>query len=422
MPTLTTRRQRAAAERRRNSWKVALALLGALGLHLVLLPIIVWVAAHWPRTPLKGVPPRAPLQLTILPPTDAPPARPSEPAAPYMRTTEEQQADKKVEDPNFISDHDTLAASEQPATGDQPLPSQEGRKSDAFEFNNTNYRPGPTPSEAASAAPAAAAQKKDEEGKQNDAPAPAATPLPSKHRAPRQKSDAISSPDGALAAAEPTASPEPPAPTPEKAEDLATNVPPPDKQMQSRTAPSNQSNPSIVPNPGLPKKPGYQPMTRQTVYKGNINNRGKPAVQAKGNAARPSISRTSRTTVGCAVVPTDERWDGRVVSVGQDVGPLLRGQFRTSAPGASVSKRIEHERALGGISMGSVHGRGHSTYPPAGARRIAGRTRWRWNWTSSSWSNPGRRRPGESEFQPGNSERFERMTFALPPVLANAFF
>ena len=350
MPTLTTRRQRAAAERRRNSWKVALALLGALGLHLVLLPIIVWVATHWPRTPLKGVPPRAPLQVTILPLTDAPPARPNEPAAPYMRTTEEQQADKKVEDPNFISDHDTLAASEQPATGDQPLPSQEGRKSDAFEFANTNYRPGPTPSEAASAAPAAAAQKKNEEGKQNDAPAPAATPLPAKHRTPRQKSDATSSPDGALAAAEPTASPEPPAPTPEKAEDLATNVPPPDKQMQSRTAPSNQSNPSIVPNPGLPKKPGYQPLTRETVFKGSINNRGKSAVQAIGTPMGRYIKNVQDAIGALWYYRTDEKMD--VLSVGQiKVHFVIDGSGRarqvkvTSGSGTS---------ALANVSTGAI--------------------------------------------------------------------
>ena len=350
MPTLTTRQQRAAAERRRNSWKAALALLGALLLHLILLPIIVWVASHWPKAPLKGIPPHGPIQLTLLPPTEATPAPANQNAAPYMRTTEDQTADKKVEDPNFISDHDTIAASELPATGDKPLPSQNGRKNDSFDFADTNYRPGPTPSEAASAAPSAAAQKKNEEGKQNDAPAPAATPLPSKHRTPRSKSAATPSSDGELAAAEPTASPEPPAPTPEKAEDTATNVPPPDKRMQSRTAPSNQSNPSLVPNPGLPKTPGYQPLTRQTVFKGNINNRGKSAVQAIGTPMGRYIKNIQDSIGALWYYKTEEKMD--VLSVGQ-----VKIHFVVDSSGRARQVKVtsgSSTSALASVSLGAV--------------------------------------------------------------------
>ena len=349
MPTLTTRQQRAAAERRRNSWKAALALLAALLLHLILLPIIVWVASHWPKAPLKGVPPRAPIRLTLLPP-EATPGPANQPTAPYMRTTDEQKADQPVVDPNFISDHDTTAKSELPATGDQPLPSQDGRKSDDFEFSKTNYRPGPTPSEAASAAPAAAAQKLSEAGKQNEAPAPSATPLPTKHRAPRKNSDSTPSPEGELATAEPTASPEPPAPTPEKAEDLAANVPPADTRMQSRTAPSNQSTASLVPNPGLPKPPGYQKMTQPTVFKGSINNRGKSAVAAIGTPLGRYFKNIEDSIGALWYFRTDEKMD--VLSVSQ-----VTIHFVVDSSGRARQVKVikgSGNSALATVSIGSV--------------------------------------------------------------------
>ena len=349
MPTLTTRQQRAAAERKRNTWKVILALGGALVLHLLLLPIIVWVASHWPKAPIKGIA-RAPLQLTILPPTEATPAPAANSnAAPYMRTTEDQTADKKVEDPNFISDHDTLAASENPANGDKPLPSQNGRKSDSFEFADTNYRPGPTPSEAASAPPAPSAQKRTEEGKQNEAPAPTATPLPAKHRTPK-KSEATPSPEGELAAAEPTASPEPPAPTPEKPEDVATNVPPQDKRQQSRSQPSNQSNPSLVPNPGLPKTPGYQPQTRQPIATGSINNRGKAAVQAIGTPMGRYIKNVQDSIGALWYYRVDEKMD--VLSTGQ-----VKLHFFVDRSGKARQVRVtsgSSTSALASVSTGAV--------------------------------------------------------------------
>ena len=45
----------------------------------------------------------------------------------YLRTNDDQKTDQKPVDSMFESDKDTAAASEQPAKGDAPLPTQEGK-------------------------------------------------------------------------------------------------------------------------------------------------------------------------------------------------------------------------------------------------------------------------------------------------------
>ena len=351
MPTLTPRQKRAAADKRRTI-KVIVAVLGALVLHLILLPLIVLVAAHWPKSHLQGKA-MAPLRLTLMP-SASPTPEPSGPGNKpnYMRTTAEQEAKEKPNDPDFISDKDTKGASEQPANGAKPIPSQQGRESEALEFANTPYRPGKEASEAASAAPAAPPQTRTEDQKPTPAPEATATPLPNKSRAKRKPtSTSTPAPNGELAAAtpEPSAAPEPPVPTPEKDEETGSTPPPPNRQ-QSRSQPSTQSNPSLVQSPGLQRPPGYQPMTQQNKVTGSINNRGKSAVTAMGTPLGRYTKIVEDSIGALWYYKVDERMD--VLSTGQ-----VKLHFYVDGTGKAKQVRVSAgnaNSALAGVSTGAV--------------------------------------------------------------------
>ena len=351
MPTLTPRQKRAAADKRRTL-KVIIAVLGALVLHLVLLPLIVLVAAHWPKSHLQGKP-MGPLRLTLMP-SASPTPEPSGPGNKpnYMRTTAEQESKEKPTDPDFISDKDTKGASEQPANGAKPIPSQQGRQSDSLEFADTNYRPGKEASEAASAAPAAPPQQQTQDQKPTPAPEATATPLPNKSRAKRKPTaTATPAPNGELAAAtpEPSAAPDAPIPTPEK-DDETGNTPPPPNRQQSRSQPAVQSNPSLVPNPGLQRPPGYQPMTRQSIATGNINNRGKSAVTAMGTPLGRYTKSVEDSIGALWYYRVDEKMD--VLSTGQ-----VKLHFYVDSSGKAKQVRVSSgnaNSALASVSTGAV--------------------------------------------------------------------
>ncbi len=369
MPTLTMRQQRAATDRRRTR-KVVLAIVGSLLLHGLLLLVLGWVLPHWPRNHLKGKP-LAPLRLTLLPPTETPPAGPdAQKDQEYMRTLDEQKTEEKVKDPNFISDKDTLAASDQPATGDKPLPDQEGKKVPTFDFDTRNYRPGKEAQDAASAAQAAPAQPRTVEQKP-EAPSPTATPLPKKSR-PRKNptAQATPPPDADLAApkAEPSASPEPPAPTPEKPDTEEGNTPPPPTQRQSRNQPTVPGNPTLVPNPGLPKTPGYQPQTIQSKITGNINNRGRSAVQAIGTPMGRYIKSVQDAVGALWYYRVDEKTG--VLSDEQ-----VKINFHVDRTGKAVRVHVvdgNHNGALASVSTGSILDADIPPIPPEVASMLAG--------------------------------------------------
>lgn len=355
MPTLTTRQQRAAASKRRTV-KVIFAVIGSLILHFLIVLAVLWIVPHWPKPHYQGKPMSGPLRLQILPPDSPtpPPSGPADAAHPqYMRTTDSQKSDTTPTDPNFISDKDTLAAAEQPAAGDKPLPTQQGRESEEFDFDTTQYRPGKTAQDAASNAPAPQSQAQTQQEQKTETPAPSATPLPKKSRPRRQDTNqATPVPNGELAMnkAEPSATPEPPAPTPEKPEDETANTPPKPTQRQNRSESAAQSNPSIVQNQGPVKPPGYQPMTRQTKAVGSINNRGKPAVQAIGTPLGRYI-KTVQDSIGALwYYRTEEKMD--LLSTGQ-----VKINFFVERNGHTARVKVisgSQNSALSSVSTGAV--------------------------------------------------------------------
>ena len=221
MPTLVTRPIRRPPNRKRTLF-IFLAVLGALLIHALLFLAVIWVVPHWPRGRIRAR--SHPIELTMLPPTLATP-EPSGPAdagkptpPPYIRTTDDQAADKPPDDPAFISSQDTKAASELAATGNKPLPDTEGKNVPAFDFEPRPYRLGTKAADAATSAPSAEATPQAAVSTPPPTPPPVnkKPPLPGKSR-PTHKPTAQVTPDtGDLATLKPddSPSPEPPIPTP----------------------------------------------------------------------------------------------------------------------------------------------------------------------------------------------------------------
>ncbi len=175
------------------------------------------------------------IQVTMV---DPPPPADEEPQ--YLSTVESQRSATAPENPAFESDKDTRAASEAPATGDVPLPTQNGEESPATQFEDREFTPGKEPQPAAPAS-------------------------------------------------EPTRPTEPPTPAPEKAIPKPTPRQPASEiallqpvrpQATPRPTPEDVELPKPETKPASPVLPGYQPQTRVTRLKGNISNRGRAAADA----------------------------------------------------------------------------------------------------------------------------------------------
>lgn len=268
MPTLAPRNLRQAPPRRRSlKAKIVAAMLGSLLLHAVLLLVLGWVVPHWPHAKVRVRPP--PIHLTLAPSNPVATAPAGTPPSQYIRTLEEQKAQHAPVNAQLISDKDTNAAAELAATGDKPLPTQQGREIPTYDFETRPYRPGKNAEDAASAAPAAPPSP-DQPSKtpDNKKPAPHTKVLHPPKAAPTPKSA------GELAALPPDASPTPEPPTPTETPDEAS-APPPRPSQVATTNPSVNSR-------GLQHLPGYQPQTIKSKVSGNISNRGIAAPEALG--------------------------------------------------------------------------------------------------------------------------------------------
>ena len=225
--TLTTWRE----ERRR---KTVGALIASVVIHFLIILLVALALAFRPPVFVPQAD-EAPVELTIVAPESRPNQKPS-----YVETSESQQADKPPEDAPFESDKDTRAASPLSATGDAPVPSQDGTENPALSFENKDYTAGP---QARPSTPAV-------EPRQETAPEPKAEPT-----------------------AEPKAVPKF---TPRPGTQLALLEPP-----KPQTTPRPQSEKAVQQQQTqVPQPPGYQPQTRITRIRGNISNRGRSAVSA----------------------------------------------------------------------------------------------------------------------------------------------
>jgi outer membrane biosynthesis protein TonB len=214
----------ALLDRKQEFRKIFWALLAALLIHLVVaFGLAAFGGAFAPALPVED----KPVELTIVDLAPAAPAVPKNPA--FMETDESKQAPEPKEK-TFESNANSVGASQLPATGDAPLPSQEGKDRPAVDLETHQYS---LANQGAQPQPNAVPQE---------------TPQPSQ---PPQST---------------------PQPTPlSDAEQFA--------MLTSTPNPSVQ--PSVAPTPQQPSS-AYRAQKQQTRLSGSITNRGASAVNAVG--------------------------------------------------------------------------------------------------------------------------------------------
>jgi hypothetical protein len=234
-------------KRTRERRMLLLAILASILLHLV---VAVSLAAFGDR--LQSAPiaeDDKPAELTLV--NVAPPA--PAPLAPknsmFVDTPEKRATPEQPKEKTFESNANSIAASEKPAEGNAPVPTQEGKERPALDLENEQYRLAMSGAQPTPPPP--------QNTPQPPPPPPSATPQPSPS----------ASPDSEMLAML-RATP-PPAMRPPDATEIS---PPP-------TAPPEQTRPT--PRPQQPAS-AYRREQRQTRMRGNISNRGVSSVDALG--------------------------------------------------------------------------------------------------------------------------------------------
>jgi outer membrane biosynthesis protein TonB len=255
--------------------KIILAIVGSLILHVIIILGSSRVVALWPdMTPPQHKEDETPPQMTML---DTQPPAEQKQERQYLRTNDDQKTDQKPADSMFESDKDTAAASEQPAKGDAPLPTQDGKDTPDIGFKNEQYSLADR-GQAFSTDPGrqTQAQPPQKEEKQEAAtpvetPTPTPTPEPSATPTPTPTPAATPTPT-------PAATPTPDVvPTDEELAMLrpaptATPTPRPTPSRKAQTIPQRQSAPATA----------YRQEQRMSRMQGNINSRGRSSIAALG--------------------------------------------------------------------------------------------------------------------------------------------
>ena len=270
--------------------QVTIGVIASVVLHLAAVFIVALLAGVLPKPAVlvqaRPQPEELELQI-ILPEEPKIVAAPVAEEKPFI-DSRGMAASKPAANPVFESDKDMTAASEKAATGELPLPSQEGRGKIDNVFATQKALVGsvkepPAPVLEIVPAPPAPVQPPARETPVPPKPAPAATPPPKTADKPDAAAVAKATLDKlrevetksdreiALAA-----KPLPPLPAPVTKLDPpvlpAIPIPPTAPQMAKLTTPA--------PLAKAPGKPGYQPEQEKSRIEGMITNRGKNAVGA----------------------------------------------------------------------------------------------------------------------------------------------
>jgi hypothetical protein len=246
------------SERQKILWAVFLSLL----LHLV---VGVSIASFGDKLQPSLPEDEKPVELTIvnLGPMPTPPTGPKN--TPFIDTTEQTETKEEPKEKTFESNANSIAASELPALGIAPIPTQEGKELPTMVLKNRQHS---LDVEGAQAQPVS-----------RPAPAPAVTPRATPQPAPTLSPSATPSPTP-----QPTATPTP-TPTP-NADLLAmfrasppptARTPEPEKEVSS---PSPKAAPARVSRP--PASSAYRREQVQERMAGNISKRGVSSVNAVG--------------------------------------------------------------------------------------------------------------------------------------------
>jgi len=208
-------------DRRNEARKVLWAFVAAIFIHLVVAYFLAaWGGIFSPALPVS----EKPVELTIVDLSAPPPIAPKNSA--FMETDESKQSAEQPKEKTFESNANSIAASQLPATGGIPLPSQQGKDRPSVDLETHQYS---LANEGAQPRPSAAPQ---------ESPQPSETPQPTR----------IS-----------------------EAEQFA----------MLRSTPTPAVRPSAVRTPEQPRS-AYRAQKEQTRLSGSITNRGASSVNALG--------------------------------------------------------------------------------------------------------------------------------------------
>ena len=244
---------------RRERKRVWLAVLGSLFVHLlVAFSLAAFGASRGPELPS---PEDAPVELTMMNLSATPP--PAKPNPGFIETDSEKESKEEPTERIFESNANSIAASNLPASGDAPVPTQQGVDRPFLQMETQRHS---LPSEGSQ--PQAATPP--------PAPQPSATPVPTTPTPPPRSTPVPTS----TPLPEPLATPEP--------DRLAmlTGTPPPairDPQ-EAEAEPTPIVAPTVAPLLPRPRPDSaasaYQPEKQQNRISGRITNKGAPSVDA----------------------------------------------------------------------------------------------------------------------------------------------
>lgn len=231
-------------EPKRERRKLAWAILASLCVHFVVaFSLAAFGGVFTPETPIED----KPAELTLVDLSTPPPL--VQKNTPFLETDDSRKSAAEPQEKTFESNENSIAASERPAAGDAPIPTQEGKDHPHFDMDTQAHSleiDGAKPQPQSEEKPT---PKPSEPPKTTPTPPPAETPPPDQ-----------------LALLRSTPTP-PPSPTAQPEQS-----PSPMKQMPT-------------PAPRQPPRPpgsSYRREEVQTRSLGNITNRGRSAVNAVG--------------------------------------------------------------------------------------------------------------------------------------------
>lgn len=124
-----------AAERKDEPRKILFALLAALLIHLLVGYSLAVSGGLFATRPLEE---EKPMELTFVDLATPAPAAAKKNTL-FMETPDSKKSPEPPPEQTFESNANSRAASEQPATGDAPLPSQQGKDRPAMDLDTHNY-------------------------------------------------------------------------------------------------------------------------------------------------------------------------------------------------------------------------------------------------------------------------------------------
>jgi TonB family protein len=246
-------------ERKRERRTLLLAIVASILLHFA---VAISLASFGDKLqPSLPDDEEKPSELTLV---DLPPAPPAvNKNAPFIDTPENRQTKEEPKEKTFESNANSIGASELPALGNAPLPTQEGKDRPDLDLENQQH------------ALALQGSQPQPQAQPTLTPPPAtATPTPSA---------------SVTATPQPTTTPTPQpeasrSPEPDQLAMLRATPPPPSAPAEETMTPPIAPPPNARPTPPLPQQPSssYRREQSKTRLQGNISNRGMASLNALG--------------------------------------------------------------------------------------------------------------------------------------------